>query len=56
MDSAKNFNQGALPCPVLTGQRKDTPGVKPQIDSAQNLNGPEAFSDTAKFDDRRHRT
>jgi hypothetical protein len=56
MDSPKNFNQGALPCPVFTGQRKDTPGMKPQIDTAQDLNGPKTFGDTAKFDDRRHRT
>ena len=50
MDSPKNFNQGALPCPVFTRQRKDTPGMKPQIDTAQDLNGPKTMTGGTELD------
>ncbi len=56
MDPAKDLDERALPCPILTGQRMHPPGMKPEIDVAQNLDGPEAFGDPAKFDDRGHRT
>jgi hypothetical protein len=54
MDAAKDLYECALARPVLAGERMHPPGVKAEIDVAQNLDGPKAFRDPAKFNYRSH--
>jgi len=54
MDPAKDLDERTLPCPILAGERMHPPGMKAEIDVAQNLDGPEAFCDPAKFNYRSH--
>jgi hypothetical protein len=49
MYPTKDLDERALAGPVLAGERMHPPGVKDEIDVAQNLYGPKAFRDPAKF-------
>jgi hypothetical protein len=52
MYPTKDLDERALAGPVLAGERMHPPGVKDEIDVAQNLDGPKAFRDPAKFNYR----
>src|SRR5271157_5174274 len=54
MDAAQDLDKRALASPVLAGERMHPPAVKTEIDVAQNLDGPKAFRDPAKFNYRSH--
>jgi hypothetical protein len=54
MDPTDDLYECALAGPVLAGERMHPPGVKAEIDVAQNLDGPKAFRDPAKFNYRSH--
>ena len=56
MDPAQDLDQRTLPCPILTGKRMHLSGIEAEIDITENLDGPEAFGDPPKLNDRRHRT
>src|SRR5208282_6199614 len=54
MDAAQDLDKRALASPVLAGERMHPPAVKAEIDVAQDLDGPKAFRDPAKFNYRSH--
>jgi hypothetical protein len=53
IDPSQNLDDGTFSGPILAGQGMDPPGTQAQIDIAENLDGSEAFCDSAEFNYRR---
>ena len=54
MRPAEHFHQRALPRPILTDQRKHSPGGYTQRNIRQRLSRPEAFRDTCHCEEVMH--